>query len=120
MKKLFKSLKNYLYGTIIGGVNAFFGAGGGLICVPVLMSAGFSRKDAHANAIAVILPITVLSAANYLISGHLSISDSLIFLPGGILGSILGTKLMKTISPSAIKKIFGVFMIWAGWRLVFK
>ena len=119
MKKLNLWSKNSLLGGIIGLVNGFFGAGGGLICVPLLMKMGFERKDAHANAVAVIFPITFISAVNYLFLGHVKISDSIIYLPGGIVGAVLGTCIMKKISPSLIKKLFGGFMIWAGWRLIF-
>lgn len=119
MRKFSLWSKNSLLGGLIGAVNGFFGAGGGLVCVPLLMKMGFERKDAHANAVAVIFPITLISAINYLLQGHTQISESLIYLPGGIMGAVAGTCIMKKISPALIKKIFGAFMVWAGWRLIF-
>lgn len=115
--KLFS--KNSLKGAMIGAVNGFFGAGGGLALVPLLIKMGFERKLAHANAVAVIFAITLISAVNYTARGYVNLSDSLIFLPGGILGAMAGTFIMKKISPKLIRKIFGIFMIWAGWRLIF-
>ena len=99
-------------------VNGLLGAGGGMIAVPLLQRLGLERKQAHANAVAVILPITVLSAALYLMKGYVSLSDSFIFIPGGIAGSLLGTLIMKKISPKWLKRIFGGFMIYAGVRLL--
>ncbi len=110
---------NSLFGGLIGLINGFFGAGGGLLTVPLLIKNNMERKIAHANAVAVILPITVVSACLYLLKGDVTLSDSFIFIPGGILGAILGTFIIKKISPTMIRKIFGVFMIWAGWRLIF-
>ena len=119
MKKFNLWGKNSLLGGLIGAVNGFFGAGGGLVCVPLLMKMGLDRKTAHANAVAVIFPITLVSAINYLLQGHKELLDSLIYLPGGIIGAVAGTGIMKKISPKLIKRLFGAFMIWAGWRLIF-
>lgn len=118
MKNFKSKSKNYLKGGLIGAVNGFFGAGGGLACVPLLMKMGFKRKDAHANAVAVIFPITLVSAVNYLCRGYVNLEQSLVYLPGGILGAFVGTLIMKKISPGLIRKIFAAFMIWAGWRLI--
>lgn len=118
MKKIKSKGKSYLKGALIGAVNGFFGAGGGLACVPLLMKMGFERKLAHANAVAVIFPITLISAVNYLLRGYVTLEESLIYLPSGIVGAIAGTYIMKKISPRLIKKVFAVFMIWAGWRLI--
>ena len=75
----------------MGIVNGLLGAGGGMIAVPLLKKLGLSQKQAHANAVAVILPITVLSAALYLIKGYVSLADSFVFIPGGLVGSLIGT-----------------------------
>lgn len=107
-------------GLAVGLVNGLLGAGGGMIAVPLLQKLGLDRKQSHANAVAVILPITVLSAALYLIKGYVSVSDSFIFIPGGIIGSLLGTFIMRKISPKWLKRIFGGFMIYAGVRLLLR
>ena len=55
-----KSVVTAVSGVLIGAVNGLFGAGGGMLAVPLLTKLGLERKQAHANAVAVILPITVL------------------------------------------------------------
>ena len=107
-------------GLAVGIVNGLLGAGGGMIAVPLLKKLGFSQKQAHANAVAVILPITVLSAALYLIKGYVSLADSFVFIPGGLLGSLIGTYCLKKISPIWLKRIFGGFMVYAGVRLLLR
>lgn len=119
MKKSKSMLKNSVFGVLIGAVNGFLGAGGGLICVPLLMKTGIERKSAHANAVAVIFPITLVSAISYLLQGRVKIADALIYIPGGLVGAWFGTFIMKKISPVWVRRIFGIFMIWAGWRLIF-
>ena len=107
-------------GLAVGIVNGLLGAGGGMIAVPLLKKLGLSQKQAHANAVAVILPVTVLSAALYLFKGYVSLTDSFIFIPGGLLGSLIGTYCLKKISPCWLKRIFGAFMVYAGVRLLLR
>ena len=122
--ELTSSRKNNLLtaaaGLAVGIVNGLLGAGGGMIAVPLLKKLGLTQKQAHANAVAVILPITVLSAALYLIKGYVRLSDCFVFIPGGILGSLIGTYCLKKISTVWLKRIFGGFMVYAGVRLLLK
>lgn len=119
MKKNKKLLKCIGLGAVVGAVNGLFGAGGGIICVPVLMGLNLDRKTAHKNTVAVILPITLISAIWYLILGYVTLDQSLKFIPGGILGAALGTFILSKIPQKWIRIIFGGFMVWAGGRLLF-
>jgi len=107
-------------GIAIGFVNGILGAGGGMLAVPALKKLGFSQKESHTNAIAVILPITVISAIIYIFNDYVTLKDSLIYIPTGLIGAVLGTYLLKKISPLWLKRIFGSLMIYAGIRLLIK
>lgn len=115
--------KKYLYfvfGILVGLVNGLLGAGGGMIAVPILKKCGLDTKKAHANAVAVILPITLFSAVIYMLKGYVNLKDALIFMPFGVVGSILATYLLKKISPVLLRGVFGGFMIWAGIRMLLR
>lgn len=118
--KEFINSKNVLGGIAIGFINGLLGAGGGMIAVPVLKKIGFSQKDAQSNAIAVILPISLISAALYLLQGNVTLSDAVIYIPGGVIGTAIGTFLLSKLSSSWLKRIFGGFMVFAGVRLLMK
>lgn len=121
MKKLKKF--NLTFGalaTLTGFINGLLGAGGGMITVPLLKKMGFSQKQAQENAIAVILPITLISSIVYLLSSYVSITDPLPYIPGGILGAFIGTKFMKKLSGKTLRFIFAGFMLYAGVRLLCK
>ena len=118
MKK--KNLVKIILGFFIGLINGFLGAGGGNIAVPALKKAGLSVKEAHENAVAVILPLTVLSAAAYLLKGSVTLADALPFIPSGLIGALLGTYLLKKIKSVWLTRIFGGFMIFSGVRMLFK
>lgn len=120
MEKIRKYILPSVCGLCIGVINGLFGSGGGMIAVPTLKKLEFDQKEAQANAIAVILPITVVSAIMYLYRGNVTFGEAFIYVPGGIIGSLIGTFLMRKISSVWLKRIFGAFMIWAGVRLLFK
>lgn len=113
-------LKSIIGGVAIGITNGLFGAGGGIIAVPVLQSLGLDKKEAHANAVAVILPISILSGILYMVKGYVEFSQALPFIPTGIIGAALGTYCLKKISPLVLKRVFGIFIIYAGVRLLIK
>ena len=115
-----KKLKLGLGGLAAGFINGMLGAGGGMIAVPTLSSLGLDRKKAHANSVAVIMPLSLFSAVLYLISGKVHIPDALPYIPLGLVGSLLGTLFLSKIPNLILKKVFALFVIWAGIRLLLK
>lgn len=109
-----------LCGTVIGFINSFFGAGGGIVAVPILKKGGLSQKEAQATAVSLILPLTVITAFIYYFQGNIVIKTALPFLPSGFLGAIFGAYLLNKTSNKVLKNIFALFMIWAGLRMIFK
>ena len=66
-------MKNFLFlltGLISGLVNGMLGTGGGTITVPAIQRLGVDTKKSHATAIAVILPLTIVSVFFYFRQGH--------------------------------------------------
>ncbi len=119
-KKIKKNLLIAILGIAIGFTNGILGAGGGMIAVPALKKIGFSQKESHTNAIAVILPITIISAIIYIFKDYVSIKESVIYMPTGLIGAVLGTYFLNKISPVWLKRIFGGLMIYAGVRLLLR
>lgn len=119
-KKHKKALKISLGGLAVGIVNGLLGAGGGMLAVPLLRSAGLETKQAHRNSVAIILPISAFSAFIYLQNGSVSFADAAPYLIPGAVGAVCGTWLMRRLSNKLIGRAFGVFMLWAGIRLVLK
>lgn len=120
MKNVKNKLKLLFFGFATGLVNGIFGAGGGMLAVPILKKSGLNQKTAHANAVAVILPITVISAVLYVIKGNVNISDGVIFIPTGVIGAVIATFALQKFSNKVLQKIFAAFMIYAGIRLLLK
>ena len=111
-----------LAGAGVGLINGFFGGGGGMVVLPVLtMLFKYEQKNAHATAIAVILPISIVSAIAYLIGGVEKIFtlDTLFVSVGVMAGGLLGALLLKKINNAWLSKIFAVVMLVAGVKLAF-
>ena len=113
-----QKIKTVLSGFGAGLVNALFGAGGGLIAVSAFRSAGLSQKKSQASAIAVILPLCLISSAVYAFKGYFSVSDALPYLPFGLLGAYLGAKLLRKMPDSTLKRIFALFLIYTGIKML--
>lgn len=115
-----KKVSNLLSGFSIGIVNALFGAGGGMIAVPVIKSKGKTQKEAQASAVAVILPLCILSATVYYIRGYYTFSEAIKYVPFSLLGALVGTFILKRIPDRMLGKIFAFFMLYLGIRMVLK
>ncbi len=115
-----KSFKKALYGTAIGFINALLGAGGGMLAVPMLKKFDIDQREAHINSVAVIMPLSLLSAFLYLKTGNVDFKDAFPYLLPGVLGAAVGSNIIKHFSNNALNKIFALFMIWAGIRLMLK
>lgn len=107
-----------LYGVAIGFINALFGAGGGIVAVPILKKSGLSQKEAQATSVSVILPLTIITAVIYFFQGNLMIKDSLIFLPFGFIGALVGSFVLNKSNNTVLQTAFALFMIWAGIRMI--
>lgn len=107
-----------LSGIAVGFINALFGAGGGIVAVPILKKTGLSQKEAQATSVSVILPLTVITALIYFFQGSLMIQEALIFLPFGFIGALIGSFALNRTGNSVLQIAFALFMIWAGVRMI--
>ena len=108
-----------LSGGIIGFLNGFFGGGGGMICVPILQKVlSLDEKHSHATAIAVIFPLSLISAAVYVFNGAISSLPLLTVGLGVVLGGILGAYALKFLPPKALRLIFAIIMFLGGIKLI--
>lgn len=109
-----------LAGALAGFTNGFFGGGGGSIFVPALMhGCKVEQKKAFATSIAVILPLSILSAVIYSFRCGLNVQAALPYIIGGGLGGLLGGRLFRNVKAHWIKRIFGIVLLFGGVRSLF-
>lgn len=113
-------MKNFVIGIFSGFINGLLGSGGGTIVVPALeVLQKTETHKAHATAIAVILPLSVISAAVYFLKGSLNWEAILYVGLGSVPGSLLGAFLLKKLSSAFLNKLFGAVMVTAAVRMMF-
>ena len=118
MKKV-KMWQILLFGALIGVINGFFGGGGGMIVVPMLtILCSLKEKESHATAIAIILPLTIISGVIQILSNNYDLAIGIPTLIGSVLGGIVGGVLLKKINGKWLVKIFAVIMFIAGVKLL--
>jgi uncharacterized membrane protein YfcA len=106
-------------GTVVGALNGLFGAGGGTVLVPALEKfVGLEAHKAHATAIAVILPLSLISVFIYT-NTDTPWSTILWVSGGGALGGFIGARALNKIKTRMLYKIFGLCMIVAAIRMIF-
>ncbi len=108
-----------LFGIVIGIINGFFGSGGGMLVVPVLcFVAKLDQKSAHATAIAIILPLCLVSTIVYAVSVPFQMDVVLWVVIGVIVGSAVGALLLKRLSNNALTFLFYALMLFAGIKMI--
>ncbi len=114
-----KKGKQIAIGLITGFANGLFGSGGGTIVVPSMERfLDVEEHKAHATAIAIILPLSLLSLVIYCWKIDVQWSTALWASAGGIAGGIVGARLLNKISGIWLHRIFGLFMITAAVRML--
>lgn len=113
------SVKYAVTGALSGAANGFFGAGGGLFLVPLLISwCGMEQKRAFATSVAVIFPLCAVSAVIYWLKGGLPIAQAVPYLLGGAAGGVLAGKLFGRLKADWLRRAFGVLILYGGVRAV--
>lgn len=119
MKKHLKTVLTLsALGLAAGFTNGLLGAGGGIIVVMGLRAlfgkTGANGHSFYATAIAVMLPLSALSAWQYHRAGHLPpVSFWHLILPA-LLGGALGALLLRRIAPRVLGRIFAAVVLVSG------
>ena len=108
-----------LTGLLAGFCSGLFGSGGGTVLVPCLEKfMSVETHKAHATAIAVILPLCMVSGFIYFYGGAVPAKETLIACAGGFAGGLVGAKLLGKIKGRSLRLVFGIFMLIGGVRML--
>ena len=113
-EKVIKNAQRLACGTAVGLANSLFGGGGGMIAVPLLQKTGLEEKRAHATAILLILPVSLLSFILYVWQG---LYDASVLIPtalGVTAGGFLGAKLLGRMPVKTVNLVFAALQAAAG------
>lgn len=114
-----KSWKTAICGTLTGIINGLFGAGGGMILVPLLRKAtDLEEREIFPASISIMLPICIVSLAVYGMEQPLPWAASLPYLIGSALGGIGAGLWGRRIPVTWLHRILGLLILWGGIRYI--
>ncbi len=114
-----KKGKSMVTGGLAGLANGLFGSGGGLFLVPLFTSWGkLPARSAFATSVAVILPLSLVSAGVYWFRGGLELADAWPYLLGGAAGGLLSGRIFQKVPLVWLRRAFGALILYGGIRAV--
>lgn len=115
--KQHKYIGSVLAGLGAGAVNGLFGAGGGMVLVPLLsLLTDLDEQNIFSSSIAIILPICLVSLTATALTGTVAWTDSLPWLFGSAAGGLLAGIWGKKIPTVWLHRGLGILIVWGGIR----
>jgi uncharacterized membrane protein YfcA len=108
-----------LVGIFIGTMLGFFGIGGGMILVPVLLALGFEIKDAIGISIVQMVFSSVFGSYLNHKKGSLIIGEGIFVGIGGFIGGYIGGYVTQYIADEVLQLTFFGLLLYALFRLFF-
>jgi len=107
-------------GLMAGVFGGLFGVGGAIIMIPALVYfLGVDQHTAQGTSLAVMLPpIGLFAAYNYYKDGQVNIWYAIIIAITFMIGGYFGSKLALNLPEQLMKKIFAIFLILVGLKLL--
>lgn len=100
-----------------GAVNGLFGAGGGMVLVPLLsLWTDLEEDRVFASSLAIILPICMVSLSVTALSGSIAWLDAIPYLIGSAIGGVLAGLLHRKIPALWLHRGLGLLILWGGIR----
>lgn len=108
-----------IIGIIAGIISGLFTSGGGLILVPAFIYIlNIEDSKARGTAISCILPMVITSSIFYYKNNFIDWKLGFLCAIGGIIGGIIGAKLLKKIPTIYVKIAFTIFLTYVGIRIL--
>ncbi|WP_297438940.1 sulfite exporter TauE/SafE family protein [Thermococcus sp.] len=107
-------------GLLAGFVKGFLGTGWGPVGVTLLIILGALPKKVVGSSLFARVLISGTAALTYLITGHVLFSVAAMLCLGGLLGVLIGARLVTFIGESQLRKIIGAFVLLLGVYVLYK
>ena len=106
-----------LAGIGAGIINGLFGAGGGMVLVPLLtFLTDLEDRAVFPSSISIILPICLVSLAVTAVTGEVAWGQAVPYLIGSGIGGILAGLWGKHIPVTWLHRGLGLLILWGGYR----
>lgn len=109
--------KTALAGSAAGVINGLFGAGGGMILVPLLtLLTDLEDREVFPASVSIMLPMCLVSLTISSFSTGLPWEQALPYLVGSAIGGLLAGLFGKKIPTVWLHRGLGLLILWGGLR----
>lgn len=113
----FPLFRRILPGIAAGAVAGLFGAGGGMVLVPLLTALTDIAEDAvFPTSLSIMLPICIVSLLASAMAGSVPWKDALPYLLGSSIGGVAAGLWGKRIPTKWLHRGLGILILWGGIR----
>jgi uncharacterized membrane protein YfcA len=109
-------LELIISGILVGTISGFFGVGGGMILVPILLYLGFDIKEAIGISVIQMVFSSLFGSYLNFKKGTLKISSTIFFGLGGFIGALGSGFIVHHLSAKTLGYIFLAVIIFAIYR----
>ena len=112
-----------IQGFIVGIITGIVGVGGGFLIVPALvLLANLPMRKAVGTSLLLIALNSFFGFGSYVLAGNIEIPWSFLvtFTLLSIVGVIFGSMMADKVPQKTLKKIFGIFLIFMGFFILYK
>ncbi len=102
-------------GVVGGLINGLFGAGAGLLLVPLIkLVSKLDEKKVHATTLSCVMLMCIVSSVIFFVKKQIDFKLTLWCLIGSLIGAVIGTVLLQKFKNRIISFIFSGLLIVAG------
>jgi len=112
---------SYIFtGIIVGVASGFFGGGGGVVLIPILVYLfGLSQHTAQGTSLAaLLLPVAIFAVLKYHEQGNIKITMAIFIAIGVLLGAYFGAVAVHQVSDPNLKKLFGLLLLAVSIKIL--
>jgi uncharacterized membrane protein YfcA len=91
-----------------------------MVAVPMLRGMGLEGDESHATSLAMMLPLSIMSGWLYLSAQAFEAREAMAYLPGGLLGALVGGWLLPKLKTIWLRRIFGALILLAAGRMLLR
>ena len=105
-------------GLVVGLALGALGGGGSILAVPALVYVvGLGAKEAVTTSLVIVGVAALGGMVGHWRAGRVRVAAGLWFSLAGVAGSLLGTRLNRSVNPDVLLAAFAVVMMIAAWRM---
>lgn len=106
-------------GACAGILAGFFGVGGGVIMIPLMVAyLGATQHQAHGTSLAIMIFIALFGAIQYASNGYIKWELVAGLAAGSVVGAIIGARLMMKVPAYQLRRVLGFIMVIVAIRML--